>query len=153
MRKPVASVKPYTSGFAHQLLAAEILTRCNGSHMGRTKLQKLIHLTEHHAQISELRGQYTRKMAGPLDMKAMVGVEKGLAAQSWYKTVKSDGRYRYESLDKQGQHAKYFERWEGLKPKIDEVLHLLGNATMRQCEIVSTLCRMERLADRRWTTL
>ena len=139
LRKPVASAKPYTSGFAHQLLAAEILTRCNDSHMGRTKLQKLIHLTEHHAQISELVGQYTRKMAGPLDMKAMIGVEKGLAAQSWYKTVKSDGRYRYEPLTKQGQHAKYLEPWERLMPRIAEVLNLLGSATMRQCEIVSTL--------------
>ena len=139
LRKPVASARPYTSGFAHQLIAAEILGRCNDSHMGRTKLQKLIHLTEHHAQISELAGQYTRKRAGPLDMKAMIGVEKGLAAQSWYKTVKSDGRYRYEPLNKQGQHAKYLEPWQQLMPKIEEVLHLLGNATMRQCEIVSTL--------------
>jgi type I restriction enzyme S subunit len=95
MRKGVASVKPYTSAFAHQVLAAKILASCNDSHMGRTKLQKLIHVTEYHAQIEDLRGNYTRKMAGPLNMKAMISLEQGLEKQRWYKTVSSDKRYRH----------------------------------------------------------
>lgn len=141
MRKPVASARPYTSGFAHQLLAATILSRCNDSHMGRTKLQKLIHVAEHHAQIDELRGEYTRKMAGPLDMKAVQGLERGLEGLRWFKTVREAdrNRYRYVPLEKHEQHNKYLERWADKQTRIDEVLTLMGGMTMRQCEIVSTL--------------
>jgi type I restriction enzyme S subunit len=139
MRKGVASVKPYTSAFAHQVLAAKILANCNDSHMGRTKLQKLIHVTEYHAQIEDLRGNYTRKMAGPLNMKAMISLEQGLEKQGWYKTVKSDKRYRYIPLDKPERHSKYMDRWSDKAARIDQVLSLMGNMTMHQCEIVSTL--------------
>jgi len=139
MRKGVASVKPYTSAFAHQVLAAKILASCNDSHMGRTKLQKLIHVTEYHAQIEDLRGNYTRKMAGPLNMKAMISLEQGLEKQRWYKTVSSDKRYRYIPLDKHERHSKYMERWNDKAERIDQVLSLMGNMTMHQCEIVSTL--------------
>ena len=139
MRKGVASVKPYTSAFAHQVLAAKILANCNDSHTGRTKLQKLIHVTEYHAQIEDLRGNYTRKMAGPLNMKAMISLEQGLEKQGWYKTVKSDQRYRYVPLDKPERHSKYMDRWNDKAARIDQVLSLMGNMTMHQCEIVSTL--------------
>jgi type I restriction enzyme S subunit len=139
MRKGVVSVKPYTSAFAHQVLAAKILANCNDSHMGRTKLQKLIHVTEYHAQIEDLRGNYTRKMAGPLNMKAMISLEQGLEKQSWYKTVKSDKRYRYIPLDQPERHSKYMDRWSDKAARIDQVLSLMGNMTMHQCEIVSTL--------------
>ena len=139
VRKPVASVRPYSSGFAYQVVAAEILARCNDSHMGRTKLQKLIHVTEYHAQIDELRGEYTRQIAGPLDKKAMAGLERGLEKQRWYKTVRDGNRYRYLPLDKHEQHSKYLEHWADKQPRIDEVLTLMGSLTMRQCEIVSTL--------------
>ena len=139
MRKGVASVKPYTSAFAHQVLAAKILASCNDSHMGRTKLQKLIHVTEYHAQIEDLRGNYTRKMAGPLNMKAMISLEQGLEKQRWYKTVSSDKRYRYIPLDKHERHSKYMEHWNDKAERINQVLSLMGNMTMHQCEIVSTL--------------
>ena len=141
IRKPVASVKPYTSGFAHQLLAAKILSRCNDSHMGRVKLQKLIHVAEYHAEIEELRGDYTRKMAGPLDMKAIKGLEAGLERLGWFRTIEETNpkRYRYVPLDRHEQHGKYLERWTDKQARIDEVLTLMGGMTMRQCEIVSTL--------------
>ena len=138
-RKGVASVKPYTSAFAHQVLAAKILASCNDSHMGRTKLQKLIHVTEYHAQIEDLRGNYTRKMAGPLNMKAMISLEQGLEKQRWYKMVSSDKRYRYIPLEKHERHSKYMERWNDKAERINQVLSLMGNMTMHQCEIVSTL--------------
>lgn len=140
-RKPVASVKAYTSGFAHQLLAAKILSCCNDSHMGRVKLQKLIHVAEYHAQIGELQGNYTRKMAGPLDMTAMKGLEAGLERLRWFKTIQQTEprRYRYIPLSKYEHHRKYLERWADKETRIEEVLTLMGGMTMRQCEIVSTL--------------
>lgn len=139
LKKPVASAKLYNSGFAHQLLAATILGRCNDKHMGRVKLQKLIHMTEYHAQIEDLKGDYTRQMAGPLDMKAMAGLERGLEKQHWYKTVREGQRYRYQPLEKRDQHKKYLEQWADKQDRIHEVMTLMGRMNMRQCEIVSTL--------------
>jgi type I restriction enzyme S subunit len=139
MAKPVMSATQYSSGFAHQLLAAEILDRCNSPRMGRIKLQKLIHLCEYHGQVSEVQGDYSRKAAGPFDAKAMAGVRNGLKKQKWFEEVKDGERYIYKPLAKRGEHKKYLAHWETEMPRITEVLNLLGNAKTRQCEIVSTL--------------
>ena len=137
--KPVMSATQYSSGFAHQLLAAEILDRCNSQRMGRIKLQKLIHLCEYHGKVSEVQGDYSRKAAGPFDAKAMAGVRNGLKKQKWFEEVKNGERYLYEPLEKRGEHKKYLAHWQTQMPRIEEVLNLLGSAKTRQCEIVSTL--------------
>jgi len=139
MAKPVMSATQYSSGFAHQLLAAEILDRCNSQRMGRIKLQKLIHLCEYHGQVSEVQGDYSRKAAGPFDARAMAGISKNLKKQRWFEEVKEDERYMYRPLEKRGEHKKYLAHWQAEMPRIDEVLSLLGNFKTRECEIVSTL--------------
>ena len=137
--KPVMSATQYSSGFAHQLLAAEILDRCNSQRMGRIKLQKLIHLCEYHGQVTEVHGDYSRKAAGPFDAKAMAGIRNGLKKQKWFEEIKEGERYFYKSLEKRGEHKKYLAHWQTEMPRIAEVLNLLGSAKTRQCEIVSTL--------------
>lgn len=137
--KPVLSTTQYTSGFAHQLLAAEILDRCNSPRMGRIKLQKLIHLCEYHGQIDEVQGDYRRKAAGPFDAKAMAGIRLGLEKQRWFEEIKDGERYLYQPLEKRGEHKKYLAHWQTQMARIADVLNLLGNAKTRQCEIVSTL--------------
>ena len=139
MAKPALSTTQYSSGFAHQLLAAEILDRCNSQRMGRIKLQKLIHLCEYHAQMSEVQGDYSRKAAGPFDAKAMAGISKNLKKQKWFEEVKEGERYVYRPLEKRGGHKKYLAHWQAEMPRIDEVLSLLGSFKTRECEIVSTL--------------
>jgi type I restriction enzyme S subunit len=139
MAKPVMSATQYSSGFAHQLLAAEILDRCNSQRMGRIKLQKLIHLCEYHGQVSEVQGDYSRKAAGPFDARAMAGISKNLKKQKWFEEVKEGERYVYRPLEKRGEHKKYLAHWQAEMPRIDEVLSLLGNFKTRECEIVSTL--------------
>jgi len=139
MVKPVMSATQYSSGFAHQLLAAEILDRCNSQRMGRIKLQKLIHLCEYHGQMSEVQGDYSRKAAGPFDAGAMAGISKNLKKQKWFEEVKEGERYVYRPLEKRGEHKKYLAHWQAEMPRIDEVLSLLGNFKTRECEIVSTL--------------
>jgi type I restriction enzyme S subunit len=139
MAKPVMNATQYSSGFAHQLLAAEILDRCNNQRMGRIKLQKLIHLCEYHAQVSELQGDYSRKAAGPFDARAMAGISKNLKKQKWFEEVKEGERYVYRPLEKRGEHKKYLAHWQSEMPRIDEVLSLLGTFKTRECEIVSTL--------------
>jgi type I restriction enzyme, S subunit len=138
-KRPAISAREYSSGFAHQLLAAEILDRCNSQRMGRIKLQKLIHLCEYHGQVSEVQGDYSRKAAGPFDAKAMAGISKNLKKQKWFEEVKEGERYVYRPLEKSGEHKKYLAHWQAEMPRIDEVLSLLGNFRTRECEIVSTL--------------
>jgi type I restriction enzyme S subunit len=137
--KPVMRATQYSSGFAHQLLAAEILDRYNSQRMGRIKLQKLIHLCEYHGQVSEVQGDYSRKAAGPFDAKAMAGISKNLKKQKWFEEVKEGERYVYRPLEKRGEHKKYLAHWQAEMPRIDEVLSLLGSFKTRECEIVSTL--------------
>ncbi len=139
MAKPAINVTQYTSGFAHQLLAAEILDRCNSQRMGRIKLQKLIHLCEYHGQVSEVQGDYSRKAAGPFDAKSMAGISKNLKKQKWFEEVKEGERYVYQPLEKRGDHKKYLAHWQAEMPRIDEVLSLVGAFRTRECEIVSTL--------------
>jgi type I restriction enzyme S subunit len=139
MAKPAMSATQYSSGFAHQLLAAEILDRCNSQRMGRIKLQKLIHLCEYHGQVSEVQGDYSRKAAGPFDARAMAGISKNLKKQKWFEEVKEGERYVYRPLEKCGEHKKYLTHWQTEMPRIDEVLGLLGNFRTRECEIISTL--------------
>lgn len=137
---PLALVKPFTSGFARQLLAAEILDHCHRHPtMGRVKLQKLIHLCEHVAEIEEVGAHYARKAAGPFDNKVMFGIATGLTKQKWFAETKDGGRTIYQPLENAGEHRKYLTRWENKMPQINKVLHLLGKADTQQCEIVSTL--------------
>jgi len=135
-----APAKPYSIGFARQLLAAEILSHCyQHSTMGRVKLQKLIQLCEGHAQIEEIDGHYMREAAGPFDNKLMYGVAAGLKKLKWFEEVRSEGRTIYRPLKNMGDHTKYLELWSAKLPKIQQVLKMLGHATTQQCEIVSTL--------------
>lgn len=136
----VASVAPYTSGFARQLLAAEILTRCHQyPTTGRVKLQKLLHLCEYVAQIEEIGGSYERQAAGPFDNKLMFGVAAGLKRQKWFSESKGAQGTRYLPLPNAGSHEKYLHRWDKQLPEIRRVLTLLGHLDTERCEIVSTL--------------
>ena len=134
------ALKPYARGFARQLLAAEILSHCHHHPTtGRVKLQKLLHLCEHVAEIEEVEADYFREAAGPFDNKLMFGIATGLSRQRWFSEVRDGKRTFYKPLEKAGEHAKYLARWENKMPKIHKVLDLLGKADTQQCEIVSTL--------------
>lgn len=131
--------KPLTQGFARQLIAAEILHRYNKNDMTQMKLQKLIHLTEYHAQLTEIQGDYQRQAAGPYDNKLMYGLATGLEKQQWFKIRGYGQKATYSSLGKAGNHQKYLSHWSDKLQKIDEVLRLLGKTSPEKCEIVSTL--------------
>lgn len=131
--------KPFNQGFARQLLAAEILHRHHQHKMTQMKLQKLIHLTEYHAQLDEIHGDYQRQAAGPYDNRIMYGITASLEKQQWFKTVGRGKDATYLPLAKAGNHKKYLSHWQDRTQNIDELLNLLGKATPKQCEIVSTL--------------
>lgn len=105
--------KSYSTGFARQLLAAEILRHCHDHPTtGRVKLQKLIHLCEYVAEIEEVNGNYLCKAAGPFDNKVMFGIASGLSKQKWFSEVKDGTRTIYRPLEKAGEHKKYLARWD-----------------------------------------
>lgn len=132
-------VVPFRQGFARQLLAAEILNRHNNDQMTQMKLQKLIHLTEYHAQLDEIQGDYQRQAAGPYDNRLMYGLAAGLEKQHWFKIYGHGQKATYSPLGKAGNHQKYLSHWQDNIEKIDEVLNLLGKLSPERCEIVSTL--------------
>lgn len=137
---PISSEKPYNSGFARQLLAAEILANCHQyPSTGRVKLQKLLHLCEYVAEIREINGSYERQAAGPFDNKLMFGVAAGLKKQRWFSESAGTMGTRYTPMAKAGSHVKYLRRWELQLPQIRRVLALLGHRDTESCEIISTL--------------
>lgn len=140
IKKPPLVQQSYSKGFARQLLAAEILAHCHDHPAtGRVKLQKLIHLCEHVAEIEEVGATYFRKAADPFDNKLMFGIASGLSKQKWFSELKDGGRTLYRPLERAGEHAKYLARWESKMPRVLKVIELLGKANTQQCEIVSTL--------------
>ncbi len=137
--KKEEKIAVFPSGFARQLLAAEILSRHNQHGMTQMKLQKLLHVVEYEAQIDEIAGDYQRQAAGPYDNRMMYGISAGLEKQKWFKTRGYGKNATYSPLEKAGQHQKYWSHWESKHPKINSILNFLGKLTPEQCEIVSTL--------------
>lgn len=137
--KKEEKIVAFPSGFARQLLAAEILSRHNQHGMTQMKLQKLLHVVEYEARIDEIAGDYQRQAAGPYDNRMMYGISAGLEKQKWFKIWGRGKNATYSPLEKAGQHQKYWVHWESKHPKIDSILNLLGRLKPEQCEIVSTL--------------
>lgn len=139
--KPTQTRKanPY---FKRAVLAAEIVHQLhNDSNLGRTKLQKLLFLCEHHAQLPDLESHYLRQAAGPYDSQMMHSVESQIERQRWYRCeARSSGEYHYLPLESAGEHTKYFVRyWADKTEAIHNIVRLLKKADTRQCEIVATL--------------
>jgi len=133
---------------ARQVLAAEILSCCHHhKSTGRVKLQKLIHLCEHHAELPEIHGSYLRQAYGPHDEAMMSEIVRGLRDMKWYREVRrkrdpatNTGRKnRYLPLEQAGEHVPFLDSWQPKLPRIREVLAHLGSSNTRRCEIVSTL--------------
>ena len=128
--------------FKRAVLAAEIVHQLQGDvNLGRTKLQKLLFICEHHAHLSDLASNYLRQAAGPYDSQMMHSVESQIEKQRWYRCQPGNGaEYHYVPLEAAGQHTKYFERyWSDKSDSITKVVALLKKADTRQSEIVATL--------------
>jgi type I restriction enzyme S subunit len=137
------SIRESNSFFKRAVLAAEILQQLHQQpELGQVKLQKLIHLCEHHAQLTEIQGTYLRDAAGPHDNRMMRSIEARLADAKWFQAVKRrDGMgTEYIPLPEAGRHARYFESYWGTKKvRIQGVIDLLRPMKTQQAEIVATL--------------
>jgi type I restriction enzyme S subunit len=136
--KPVREANPY---FKRAVLAAEIVDQFHSEPtFGRVKLQKVLHLCQYHAELSEIESDYHREAAGPFDNRLIRSVENQLNNSKWFRVERKGSRNIYIPLKKAGGHTKYFDRyWGGKHGAIQKIIDLLKLMTTQQCEIVSTL--------------
>jgi type I restriction enzyme S subunit len=135
------------SHFARALLSAEIVHRLYiEPTFGRIKHQKIFHLCEHIAQITEIHGQYHREAAGPLDNKLIYANEAELKKQKWYQEAARIIRPRLPSLGQGGRTQKICGALLGGQITDHRETHRthaeMGYGTMR--DFLHGLCRLER---------
>ena len=126
--------------FKRSVLAAEIANRlCEEPTFGHVKMEKLIFLTEHLCHI-DTGSHYHRDAAGPYDNTALRSIDKQMKQHQWFALTKKDKGYRYQPMDKRGDHKKYFNRYyASVLSMFDKVIETFKTSTTEQCEIVATL--------------
>jgi hypothetical protein len=132
---------------ARAVLSAEIVSRLwKERTFGRVKHQKVLHLCEYVGQLTEIKGDYRRRAAGPLDNKLIYSVEAELKKQNWFETyeLKSpSGRcvgHGYRPLANAGGHCVYFDRWWTQQTEtIVNLIELMRPWNTQRCEILSTV--------------
>ena len=124
------------------VVGAEIIHRHRGdAWAGRTKLQKLLYLAEAHADIHELRGDYSREAAGPMAGSLLDAVEAGMADAGFYQVRKhQSGAFDYPPLSNAGQHIADLEAALGERvAQLRRVIDLLRDCKIKKVEGVATL--------------
>lgn len=124
------------------VVGAEIIHRHRGNAWaGRTKLQKLLYLAEAHADIHELRGDYSREAAGPMAGSLLDAVEAGMADAGFYQVRKhQSGAFDYPPLSNAGQHIADLEAALGERvAQLRRVIDLLRDCNTKKVEGVATL--------------
>ncbi len=126
--------------FKRSVLAAEIANRlCEEPTFGHVKMEKLIFLTEHLCHI-DTGSHYHRDAAGPYDNTALRSIDKQMKQHQWFALTKKDKGYRYQPMDKRGDHKKYFDKYyAAVLPMFDKVIETFKTSSTEQCEIVATL--------------
>ena len=127
--------------FLRVLLSAEIVHQLHAEPtFGQVKHQKIFHLCEHIAQISELDVQYHRDAAGPYDNRLIHANEADLKRLKWYEQYsRPKVGHGYRPLPKAGDHEKYLQRyWPEKVETIRRLIHLMRRWDTEGCEIFST---------------
>ncbi len=135
------SAKRPIQHFARAVLSAEIVDFLHDEPtFGRIKHQKIFHLCEHIAQITDIDGHYHREAAGPLDNRLIYANEAELKKQQWYAEAKRDSYgHSYAPLAKAGNHRRYSEQfWPDKIETIRTLILLMRDWSTDRCEIFST---------------
>jgi len=110
---------------------------------GRVKLQKELYLAEAHLGIGELRGNYFRQAAGPLDRALIEETERAVEAAGYYKAKQADGAgstVTYTPLSNAGRHDAELKSLLG--PRADALgglIALLRDFGTEAVEAIATL--------------
>lgn len=138
--KPLSKSREY---FQKVVLAAEITNQLHQERtFGRVKLQKILYLSEYHAQLPFQRSAYQRYAAGPHDPKAMYSIEGQMKKQKWFDSRLREGGYgkEYVPLERHEAYKQYYERYFADKHEaIQRIIDLLRPKDTQFCEVVATL--------------
>ena len=129
--------------FQKVVLAAEITDQLHQERtFGRVKLQKILYLSEYHAQLPFQRSEYQRYAAGPHDPKAMYSIEGQMKKQKWFDSRRRKSGYgkEYVPLERHEAYKQYYERYFVEKHEvIQRIIDLLRPKDTQFCEVVATL--------------
>jgi hypothetical protein len=109
--------------------------------LGRTKIEKITHLTEYHCEV-DFEREPVRDAAGPVDYVSRRKVESLAQKQGWYSTVNAVSRLGVEYVPgpKILDALPIAERTMGVrKTAIDALLELMRPLDTTRCEIIATL--------------
>ena len=113
----------------------------NDENLGRTKIEKITHLTEYHCGVDFDR-EPVRDAAGPVDYVSRRKVESLAKKQGWYSTVEAVGRLGVEYVPgpKILDALPIAKRTMGIhKAAIDALIELMRPLDTGRCEIIATL--------------
>jgi len=109
--------------------------------LGRTKIEKITHLTEYHCEV-DFEREPVRDTAGPVDYVSRRKVESLAKKQGWYSTVEAVGRLGVEYVPgpKILDALPIAKRTMGVhKAAIDALIELMRPLDTSRCEIIATL--------------
>jgi hypothetical protein len=135
---------PHSKGIFYRRAALDcyVIEKLEGDpNLGRTKMEKISHLLEHHCGI-DLEREPVRDAAGPNDYPSRINVESLARKQEWYSTRTREGGAKIDYLPgpeilKARRTAINFLGYR--KTKVDRLLSLLRPLDTKKAEVVATL--------------
>lgn len=136
------------------VLAAEIVYKLHKENtLGHLKLQKLIYLCQHSAEM-DLYTNFLKQAMGPYDNRLMRSLDKQFKENLWFKF--SGGDYlKYQPLSNIGGHREWYERYfQNDLEKIDFIIEKFRKSKTRSVELVATIfaCWKEILEEKQLLT-
>lgn len=150
----------HTKGIFYRRAAFDayiVHTLVGDENLGRTKIEKITHLTEYHCSI-DFEREPRRDAAGPVDYQSRRKVESLATKQRWYSVVDAKNRMgkEYKPGPKIEAALPIAIRVMGSrKNAVDALIELLRPLDTKTCEVVATLyaawndllLRAEKTAD------
>lgn len=126
------------------VIGAEIIHQHRSNpKFGRVKLQKELYLAEAHIGIGELRGNYFRKAAGPLDRALIEETERAVEEAGYYRANQADGAgtiVTYAPLSNAGRHDAELKSLLGSRADaLSGLIALLRDFGTEAVEAIATL--------------
>ncbi len=121
------------------VLGAEIVFKLHKENtLGHLKLQKLIYLCQHSAQMN-LHTNFLKQAMGPYDNRLMRSLDKKFKENQWF--AFSAGDYlKYKPLAKVGGHKEWYERYfENQLTEIDFIIEKFRKSKTRTVELIGTV--------------
>lgn len=121
------------------VLAAEIVYKLHKENtLGHLKLQKLIYLCQHSAQM-DLYTNFLKQAMGPYDNRLMRSLDKQFKVNQWFQF--SGGEYlKYQPLSKIGGHRVWYEKYfSNQLSEIDFIIEKFRITKTKRVELIATV--------------